>query len=202
MPIICPLFGPKFALAKHIKYVNLLADYTNKIFINAEVDMLELNDFPNNIYYDTSFSLTKTLSHIYNNTYYRKFFVYCNGESIEINADSLEIIYLTKINKLKVVKYQPKKGLKSVTFDKTYPLLESTNGIKLGFKNYLLTIISDINTDDRHFMELLDVKNIDLPNCAGALISKDLIIRISDLYGKELFEFDSNPFNSNNLIKY
>ena len=46
-------------------------------------------------------------------------------------------------------------------------------------------------------MELLDVRKIDLQNCAGALISKDKILIISDLYGKELFQFDFNPWANN-----
>ncbi len=195
-PIINPLYGPKFSLANHIKYVNLLADYSNKIFINARVDMLLEKDFPKTIYWDNSFCLTSNLSHIYNNSYYREFYIYYDGEAVKINADTLDIIKLTSTNKIKVANFQQRNGLKSISFSKTYPLLNSTKGLKIGLKNYLLTFISDINTDDRHHIELLAVKNKDLENCSGALICKDQILKISSLEGKELFEFNSNPFNN------
>ncbi len=195
-PIINPLYGPKFSLANHIKYVNLLADYSNKIFINARVDMLLEKDFPKTIYWDNSFCLTSNLSHIYNNSYYREFYIYYDGEAVKINADTLDIIKLTSTNKIKVANFQQRNGLKSISFSKTYPLLNSTKGLKIGLKNYLLTFISDINTDDRHHIELLAVKNKDLENCSGALICKDQILKICSLEGKELFEFNSNPFNN------
>lgn len=199
-PIIKPLFGPKFALAPHIKYVNLLSDYTNKIFINAQVDMLKLEDFPQQIYYDTSFSKTNILSHIYSSSYYRKFHITYDKESIEIDIDTLQVTNLTTLIKLKIAKFNPKHGLPSISFGKFYPLFKSTKGLKIGFKNYLLTLIVDLNTDDRHHIELLDVKNMDLSNCSGALINKDQIIRISNLIGPELYQFESNPFKQNKII--
>ena len=196
-PIIQPLFGNKFALAPHIKYVNLIADFTSNTFVNAQVDMLNLCDFPEKIYWDCSFSETKTLSHIYANSYYRKFRINYQNEIIEIDADTLDVTEITKTNKLKNVKFTPKTGLKSISFDKTYPLFKTTKGIRVGFGNYLLTIISDISTDDRHHVELVNVKHMDLSNTCGALISKDQIIRINDLTGKEVYNFKSNPFYGN-----
>ncbi len=193
-PIICPLVGPKYALAPHIKFVNLLADYSNGIFVNAQVDMLKQTDFPKQIYWDNSFSQTKDLTHIYSNSYYRKFHITWNSESIEIDADTLMVTKLTGLNKLRVGKFTPKLGLPSVSFDKTYPLLNSTIGLKVGLGNYLLTLITDINTDDRHNLNLLNVKPYDLSKVSGALISSDNIIRISDLAGAELYQYDSNPF--------
>ena len=198
-PIIQPLIGQKFALATHIKYVNLLADYSKKIFINAQVEMLTESDFPEEIYWDKSFSKTTELTHIYSNSYYRRFFIYYDGESVEIDADTLKINKITTLNKIKMISINPKTGLKSISFDKIYPLLDSTKGIKLGFDNYLLTITSDINTDDRHHLELLNVKEFNMEQTSGALISKDRIIRISNLAGPELFQFDSNPFESTQI---
>lgn len=195
-PIIQPLIGQKFALSPHIKYVNLLADYSKKIFINAQIEMLIESDFPKEIYWDSGFSKTTELTHIYSNSYYRRFFIYYDGESVEVEADTLNINKITTLNKIKMISINPKTGLKSISFDKTYPLLDSTKGIKLGFDNYLLTIISDINTDDRHHLELLNVKVFDMEQTSGALISKDRIIRISNLAGPELFEYNSNPFES------
>lgn len=193
-PIIHPLIGPKYSLAPHIKYVNLLADYSKKIFINAEVDMLKQSDFPEEIYWDNSFSKTAELKHIYFNSYYRRFFIYFNGESIEIDADTLVINKITELNKIKIANTKSKKGLKSISFNKTYPLFESTKEIKIGFDNLILTLTSDIKTDDRHHLDLLNVKTYNFDNVSGALISKDQIIKISNLVGPELFEYDSNPF--------
>lgn len=197
-PIIKPLFGCKFALAKHIEFVNLLADYNNKIFINAEVKILQLNDFPKNIFYDTSFSPTASLSHIYSNSYYRKFYINYQNEKIIIDMDTLGILSKTTNTnpKIKILKFKPQTGLKSISFDKTYPLLESTKGIKIGFGPYLLTLITDLNTDDRHHIDLLITKPQDIINCSGAFISKDQIIKISNIEGSELYQYDSNPFAS------
>lgn len=199
-PIIKPLLGKKFGLQNHIKFVNLLADYTNKIFINANVDMLHKSNFPEYIYWDNSFSKTEDMDHIYLNSYYRKFHITCQEESIEIDADTLKVTCLTNVNKLRFTMFKPKSGLKSISFDKTYPLLDSTIGVKIGFGNYMLTLITDINTDDRHYIELISLNGIDIKNTSGALISKDTIIRISDLYGSELHNYNHNPLNFYNYI--
>ena len=196
-PIIQPVFGPQFALASHIKYVNLLADYKNKIFINAQVDMLDISDWPEQIYWDSGFTPIDKVTHIYANSYYRKFFIKFHEESIEIDADTLIVTNISNQTKIKIAKFKPITGLKSISFDKTYPLLNSTIGLKVGFGNYLLTLTADINTDDRHHLELLDVRNADLSKCSGALISKDKIIRISSLDGVELGQFESDPLDCN-----
>ena len=197
-PIIQPIFGPSFSLASHIKYVNLIADYTSHLFINAQVDMLSTNDFPKHIYWDGSFSETKKLTHIYSNSYYRKFRINYQEEIIEIDADTLDVNQITQINKIKIIRFKPKHGLKSISFNKTYPLLSTTKAVRIGFGNYLLNITSDIFTDDRHHLELINVKQIDLENTCGALICKEQIIRINDLTGKEVFNFKSNPFYEKN----
>ncbi len=193
-PIIHPLIGPKYSLAPHINFVNLLADYSTNTFINSHIDMLKPSDFPTQVYWDKSFSNITDLKHIYTNTYYRRFFIYYAGEAVEIDADTLEVNKLTKLNKIKVANYKPKTGIKSISFDKTYPLTDATKGIKIGFGNLILTLISDINTDDRHYLELFNAKNYSLIHMSGALISKDQILRISNLAGPELFEYKSNPF--------
>jgi hypothetical protein len=43
-------------------------------------------------------------------------------------------------------------------------------------------------------LEFLNVKTYDLDFVSGALVSKDQIIKISNIVGAELFAFDSNPF--------
>lgn len=184
--MIQPLFGHKFSLDPHIKFVNLLADYSNLVFINAEIDMLSQLDFPNLIYWNNGFSPIANVSHIYSNSYYRKFHIQYDRETIVIDADTLTVSKLTAINKLKLVHFSPKTGIQSISFNKTYPLLNSTKGLKIGFGNYLLTFIVDINTDDRHHLELINVKQIDTTNVCGAFISKDKIIKISNLEGKEI----------------
>jgi hypothetical protein len=193
-PIIQPLIGSSFALASHIKFISLLADYSNKVFVNGQVEMLKQSDFPKQIYWDSSFSKTSEITHMYANSYYRKFSITYGTESIEIDADTLKVTMLTPLNKLRVVNFKPKTGIQSISFNKTYPLTSATKGIKIGFANYLFTITSDINTDDRHYLELLNVKQFELSSLCGALISKARIIRISNLEGKELYDFDTNPF--------
>ncbi len=184
-PIIYPLIGDKYTLAPHIKYVNLLTDYSKGIFISAKVDMLKQSDFPEVIYWDNQFTQTSKMSHIYSNSYYRTFYIQYGEESIEIDADTLGVTWQSaqsaQPNKLKVSPFTPKVGLKSASFDKTYPLLNSTIGLKVGLSNYLLTITADINTDDRHYLELLNVKPYDLENLSGALISKDRISMVDNL---------------------
>ncbi len=190
-PIIYPLIGDKYTLAPHIKHVNLLTDYSKGIFVSAKVDMLKQSDFPEVIYWDNQFTQTSKMSHIYSNSYYRTFYIQYGEESVEIDADTLGVTWQstqsaqsaksTQPNKLKVSQFTPKVGLKSASFDKTYPLLNSTIGLKVGLGTYLLTITADINTDDRHYLELLNVKPYDLENLSGALISKDRISMVDDL---------------------
>ena len=179
----------------------MLADYSNNIFINGQVGMLNPADFPRDIYWDNGFSKISDLSHVYDNSYYRKFHITCGNETIEIDADTLKVHELTPLNKLRIVNFKPKTCIRSISFDKLYPLTSATKGIRIGFLNYLLTIVSDINTDDRHHLELLHVKNFDNPNLSGALISKDQIIRISNLAGSELYELKPNPFDNFYSIK-
>ena len=78
----------------------------------------------------------------------------------------------------------------------------NNNDNNLMVTNLILTITSDLNTDDRHYLELTNVKSFDVPYLSGALISKDRIIKISSLEGNELFHFDSNPFTSFTVNKY
>ncbi len=193
-PMINPMFGPKYSLAPHVKFVNLLSDFSNKIFINAHVDLLNKNDFPKEIYWDNSFSKIENAEHVYTNTYYRRFFIYYAGEAIEIEADTLAVNKLSEINKIKILNYKPKTGIKSISFNKTYPLLNTTKSVKIGFNNFILTITSDISTDDRHYVELLNVKPYGRLRLSGALVSKNQIIKITNLVGPELFNYDTNPF--------
>jgi hypothetical protein len=193
-PIIITSKGEQFALAKHIKYINLLVDYENQIFINGYVDMLKITDFPRQIYWDGELSETIDLNHIYDNTYYRNFYIEYLTEKIEIDADTLDITYITPINKIKIIKFTPKTGIKAITFNKIYPLTVMTKGLKIGLGNYLINIISDINTDDRHYLELINSKPIDNNTTCGALISVNEIIKINDLEGIELKKYNSNPF--------
>ena len=192
-PIIIPLDGNKYSLAPHIKYVNLFFDYKNKIFINAQVDLLSKPDFPDRIYWDTGFSNIGEVSHIYSNSYYRRFFIYFDGECLEINADTLDYDILTKLSNIKVIQFTPKTGIKSVSFNKIYPLLNSTKGLKLGFNNIIFTLISDINTDDRHYIELTLFNCSNQSKLYGALVNSNKIIKISNIVGPELF--NSNVYS-------
>ncbi len=194
-PIIVPVKGPKYALASHIKFVNLFADYGNKIFINAHVELLNKNDFPNKIYWENEFVNLNDVHHIYSNSYYRRFFIYYLGECVEIDADTLFCNSLTKLNKIKIVNFEPKTGIKSISFNKVYPLTNKTKNIKIGFNNFILTIMSDVNTDDRHYIEFIDVKSFNQTNLSGAFINPNKIINISNLVGPELFNYQTNPFN-------
>ena len=194
-PIIITINGEQFALAKHIDYVNLLADYENKVFINGYVDMLKITDFPKQIYWDGELADTVNLKHIYDNTYYRKFYIEYLNEKIEIDADTLDIKYITSVNKIKIISFIPKRGIKSITFNKIYPLTNMTKGLKIGFNSYIITIISDLNTDDRHHLELFNVKPINNITTCGALVSVDKIIKISNLEGSELKNYNLSPFS-------
>jgi hypothetical protein len=195
-PFIKPLIGETFALAPHIKFVNLLADYKNNLFINAQVDLLEKTDFPEQIYWDSSFSKTESTSHIYSNSYYRNFLIKYQEETIQIDADTLN--FNSSTNKIKIISVKPKTGIHSISFNKTYPLTNQTKQVKIALGNYLLTITSDINTDDRHYLELLNVKQFDLPFVSGALIDKSNIIRISNLDGLELELVNPTQLNQSN----
>ena len=195
-PLICPMYGQTFALASHIEFVNLLSDFTNGIFINGQVGMLEPGDFPQFIYWDSGFTKISDISHVYANSYYRRFYIRYHNEELFIDADTLLTKATSKLNKIRLVKTKPKTGLESISFKKTYPLLESTKQIKIGFGPYLLTLTTDVNTDDRHHLDLLITKPQNVINCSGAFISKDQIIRISDIEGTELYQYDSNPFTS------
>jgi hypothetical protein len=198
-PIIYPIEGNKYYIAPHVKYVNLLADYDNGLFINAHVDMLELSDFPKNIYWDNGFFETNSVNHIYKNSYYRKFYIKYGSNELIIDADTLMVKKSSIFNKIKLVNFKPSEGLRSATFNKTYPLLDSTHGLKIGIGQYLLTIVTDLNTDDRHFIQLFNVNAFNSANLSGALISSSKLIYISDLEGVELF--NNNKNNGYPIIK-
>jgi alpha-tubulin suppressor-like RCC1 family protein/uncharacterized protein YjdB len=198
-PIIFPIEGCKYYIAPHVKYVNLLADYDNSLFINAHIDMLKLSDFPKTIYCDNIFHETNTLDHIYKNSYYRKFYIKYGSDELIIDADRLIVKYSNVLNKIKLVKFKPSEGLKSATFNKRYPLLNTTQGLKIGIGKYLLTIVTDLKTDDRHFVELLNVNSFNSANLSGALISSSKITRISNLEGLELYE--NSKINGYPIVK-
>jgi uncharacterized protein YjbI with pentapeptide repeats len=179
-PHIKPIFGEKYLLPNEIKYANLLLDKENNITINCSVDFLKKKDFPKNIYSENEWYESKNIDYIYDYTYYRHLYIKVNDEEIIIDVDTLEVRNLTSLSKIKYFITKPKEGIISIIFNKTYPLLESTKMLKVFIDKYILTFITDINTDERHHLTL-DVYGHNINKCYGGMISQDRLLVLDSI---------------------
>ena len=79
-----------------------------------------------------------------------------------------------------------------------------SEGYFSGLKNTFRKLVSCSNCTDYQartmetWLANKETKKQDSVNICGSFISKDQIIRISNLTGSELYQFDSNPFFENN----
>jgi hypothetical protein len=83
------------------------------------------------------------------------------------------IITLVKAN-------NPDLTIKSIIFNKTYPLLDSTKMLKLFIDKYILTFITDTNTDERHHLSL-DVYGYNINKCYGGMVSQDRLLVLDSI---------------------
>jgi uncharacterized protein YjbI with pentapeptide repeats len=179
-PHIKPIFGEKYLLPNEIRYANLLFDKENDVTINCSVDFLKRKDFPKDIYSEDQWYESRDIDYIYDYTYYRNLYIKVNNEEILIDVDTLEVKELTPLNKIKYFVTKPKVGIKSIIFNKTYPLLDSTKMLKLFIDKYILTFITDTNTDERHHLSL-DVYGYNINKCYGGMVSQDRLLVLDSI---------------------
>lgn len=180
-PHICTLNNENYTIPTHLEYVNLLNDIENNIIINCKLSKLSKSDFPEDIFIrDKKVNINNIhenrLNHL---TYYRRFYIQYKNEKIEIDADTLEI----SCNKLNNINYQfyssdqfdNHDNICAIFDNHTYENSTDTKKIVLTFYNYIFTIISDINTMERHYCKLDIINNYNYSKINGALISNKKI---------------------------
>jgi hypothetical protein len=202
-PHIKPIFGEKYLLPNEIRYANLLFDKENDVTINCSVDFLKRKDFPKDIYSEDQWYESRDIDYIYDYTYYRNLYIKVNNEEILIDVDTLEVKELTPLNKIKYFVTKPKVGIKSIIFNKTYPLLDSTKMLKLFIDKYILTFITDTNTDERHHLSL-DVYGYNINKCYGGMVSQDRLLvldSINEIPTKFYYQSENTVINYLDMLK-
>jgi hypothetical protein len=84
--------------------------------------------------------------------------------------------------------------MKSLVHNKDYPIMESTKMLKIYFNKYIFTIISDINTDERHYINL-KFYGSSLENCYGGLIEQEKLLVLDNLI--EVTGTEKEYYNNN-----
>ncbi len=183
-PHIRPLLGPQYILPNEIKFVCLLNDPTINLQINARVGMMKKSDFPNPIFARDSWCDSRKLGYLYNYSYYRELYVSIDSEHILINTDTLEIKNSSCSNQF--IKYftpKPKKGMYSLIHGIEYPIFDTTKIIKIFVDKYIITLTSDLTTDERHFINLEYYGTNNISACNGAFISQTKTFVMDDITG-------------------
>ena len=162
-----------YLLDKDIKFVNLLSDKVNNIYINAECSKLKLNNFCSELYSNDKYRKKQKIKDLFTATYYRQLFVKCDNEYYKLDVDTLNIIYTNTKNKQSKIKITNEKvvnGIWSIKHQKYYPINDTMKQIKININNkVILTVTSDIKTDERHHISFkLFNKNV-----TGAITCND-----------------------------
>jgi uncharacterized protein YjbI with pentapeptide repeats len=188
-PHIRPLLGPQYILPNDIKYVCLLDDQFIGLKINARVAMMKKSDFPNIIFARDQWCDSRKLEYLYNYSYYKELYISIGSDYILIDTDTLEIKSysfdsdLKSNQKIKYLKTNSKKGIYSLIHGLEYPLFDTTKIIKIFVDKYIITFMSDITTDERHFINLEYYGINNITACNGAFISQSKTFVLDDIIG-------------------
>ena len=185
-PHIRPILGPQYILPNDIKYVCLLDDQMINLVINAHVRMMTKSDFVNPIFARDSWCDSRKLNYLYNYSYYREIYISIEGESIYINPDTLEVRSSNLTNKIRYIITKPKKGIYSLIHKMIYPIFETTRVLKVFVDKYIITIMSDITTDERHYINLEYYGTNNITGCNGAFISQTKTFIMDDIEGTNM----------------
>lgn len=184
-PHIRPLEGPQYILPNDIKYVCLLDDKFSKLQINARVQIMKKSDFQEYIYSKDKFLKSKKLDYLFNFSYYREIYISIGLDYIFVNPDTLDIRLSSPNSKIRYIFPNPKTGIFSLIHKIQYPLFNTTKILKIFVDKYIITIMSDLNTDERHFINLEYYGTNNIIECNGAFISRLKIIYLKDILGNE-----------------
>ncbi len=183
-PHIRPLIGHQYILPNDIKFVCLLNDPIINFQINACVSLMKKSDFPDYVFAKDKWLNSKKLPYLFKYSYYKEFYISIGSEHILINSDTLEIKTSSNSNiKIKYFHPNAKNGLYSLIHKLQYPLFKTTKILKIFIDKYIITLMSDINTDERHFINLEYYGLNDIMCFDGALISKLKILQMNDIIG-------------------
>jgi len=178
-PHIQTLSGEKYLLNDDIKFINLLSDVENQIFINAQCDKIALNNFEKFIYCKDRIKHKKKIPSLTNFTYFRKLYIKYKEEHLTLNMDDLFVYNQHNVKNIKINQTNSD-GLFSIVHNKLYPKNDTTRKISVNISNkIILYVTSDIKTDERHFINLF--VNHAKENLSGAMIENSLKNKINSL---------------------
>jgi hypothetical protein len=173
-PHVVTIFNEKYLLPKGSNYFNLFTDSSIGLSIKCHCNYIEKNSFPQTLYIRDNYVdiSNKDDLEIFTNTYYRKFKVTYGGSDLTIDADTLEITGVLDESVKVIEQTGDCDGLYSITYSNKYPKTDSLRSILIEIGDYILTLVSDIATDERHYVKLISVKDILVKNLSGALIAE------------------------------
>jgi hypothetical protein len=172
-PHVVTIFNEKYLLPKGSNHFNLFTDTSINLSIECHCDYLEKTSFPSQLYILDKFVDITDMDNleIFTNTYYRKFSIRYGDSKFTIDADTLEVLGLLG-DDVKVTHIGDDNGLYSITHSVTYPKTQTFKSILLELGEYKFTIVSDISTDERHYVKLKSDKEMIVKNLSGALVAE------------------------------
>jgi hypothetical protein len=172
-PHVVTIFNEKYLLPKGSNYFNLFTDTSINLFIECHCDYLDKSSFPSPLYIrDNYVDITdRDDLEIFTNTYYRKFSIRYGRSNFTIDADTLEVIGIID-EEVKVTDIRDDNGLYSITYSLKYPKTGTFKSILLELGEYKFTLVSDISTDERHYVKLKSDKEMMIRYLSGALVAE------------------------------
>jgi hypothetical protein len=172
-PHVVTIFNEKYLLPKGSNHFNLFTDTSINLSIECYCDYISKSSFPSPLYIrDNYVDITdKDDLEIFTNTYYRKFSIIYGESRFTIDADTLEVVGIIGEN-VKVSDISDDSGLYSITYSLKYPKTERFKSILVELGEYKFTLVSDISTDERHYVKLKSDKEMLIKNLSGALVAE------------------------------
>ena len=181
-PYINPIFGSRYLVPNEYKYANLYIDREINLHVNCELGFLKKSEIPENVFARTKWCNSKQLRYMFNFTYYRKLYIKFEESYVIFNTDTLELIESSNpSNSIRYIKSKSKQSMQSLIHNHQYPITDYTLILKIFIKKYVITLISDIATDERHYLSLINYDIIDYNTCYGGLVSQDKLIELTKL---------------------
>jgi hypothetical protein len=148
--------------------------------------MMKKSDFVNPIFARDTWCDSRKLKYLYNYSYYKKLYIRIDEEKIYIDPDTLKISISSPTNKIKYIILKPNKGLYSLIHKVTYPIFETTKLLKIFVDKYIITLMADITTDERHFINLEYYGTNNIAACNGSFISQSKTFAMDNIEGSNL----------------
>jgi hypothetical protein len=172
-PHVVTIFNEKYLLPKGSNHFNLFTDTSINLSIQCYCDYLDKTSFPSPLYIHNNYvDITgRDDLEIFTNTYYRKFSIIYGDSNFTIDADTLEVLGVIGEN-VKITHISDDTGLYSITYSLKYPKNVTFKSILVELGEYKVTLVSDISTDERHYVKLKSDTEIMIKNLSGALVAE------------------------------